>query len=67
MAGKTKSLLAHMRSQLEMASRQLADTVIDFNVADDKVLELRSDALRMQEEVKELERKSRGVLGFLRF
>jgi hypothetical protein len=67
MAGKPKSLLAHMRSQFEMASRKVADAAIDFNVPDDKVLELRSDALRLQEEVRELEHKSRGLLGFLGF
>jgi hypothetical protein len=64
MVGKT-SLLAHMQSQFEMARRQVADAAIDFSVPDDKVLELRTHALRLQEEVRELERKSKGLLGFL--
>jgi hypothetical protein len=63
------SLLAHMESQLEAARRQMRDVVIDFSIPDDKVLELRADARRVLEEVKELERKSanKGLFGFLGF
>ena len=60
------SLLAHMESQLEAARRQIRDVVIDFSIPDDKVLELRADARRVLEEVKELERKS-GKKGLFRF
>jgi hypothetical protein len=67
MAGK--SLLTHMETRLEAARRQIRDAVIDFSVPDEKVLELRADARRVLEEVKDLERKStkNGLFGFLGF
>jgi hypothetical protein len=63
------SLLTHTGSELEAARRQIRDAVIDFSIPDDNVLELRADARRIFEEVKELERKSakKGLFGFLGF
>ncbi len=64
MAGK--SLLAHMKSQLDATRRQIREAVIDFSIPDDEVLELRTDTRQLFEEVKELERKS-GKKGLFRF
>ena len=67
MAGN--SILAHMKSKLDLARRELRGAVINLDVPDDKLLELRADARRFFQEVKELERKAakKGLLGFLGF
>ena len=61
------SILAHMKSKLDLARREMRGAVINLDVADYKLLELRADARRLFQEVKELERKAakKGLLGFL--
>ena len=63
------SILAHMKSKLDLARREMRGAVINLDVADYKLLELRADARRLFQEVKELERKAakKGLLGFLGF
>ncbi|HEY8138533.1 MAG TPA: hypothetical protein VIF61_11865, partial [Methylocystis sp.] len=67
MAGN--SILAHMKSKLDLARREMRGAVINLDVPDDKLLELRADARRLFEEVKELERKAakKGLFGFFGF
>ena len=62
------SLLTYMESQFKAARREIRELVIDFRVPDDKLLQLRAEAQRLLEEVKELERKSakNGLFGFLK-
>jgi hypothetical protein len=68
MAGRN-SLVAYGQQRLDEARRALHDAVDDFSVPDDKVLELRKDAQRAFEELKEIDRKAvkRGLFGFLGF
>ncbi len=63
------SILAHMKSKLDLARREMRGAVIDLGVSDDKLLKLTADARRTHEEVKELERKAakRGLFGFFGF
>ena len=63
------SILTHMKSKLDLARREMRGAVINLDVPDDKLLELRADARRLFEEVKELERKAakKGLFGFLGF
>jgi hypothetical protein len=63
------SILAQMKSKLDLARRELRGAVINLDVPDDNLLELRADTRRLFEEVKELERKAtkKGLFGFLGF
>jgi hypothetical protein len=63
------SILAHTKSKLHLARREMRGAVINLDVPDDKLLELRADTRRLFEEVKELERKAtkKGLFGFLGF
>ncbi len=63
------SILTDMKSKLDLARREMRGAVINLDVPDDKLLELRADARRLFQEVKELERKAakKGLLGFLGF
>ena len=45
MAGN--SILAHMKSKLDLARREMRGAVINLDVPDDKLLELRADARRL--------------------
>jgi len=58
-----------MKSKLDLARREMRGAVINLDVPDDKLLELRADTRRLFEEVKELERKvaKKGLFGFLGF
>ena len=62
------SLLTYMELQFKAARREIRESVIDFRVPDDKLLQLRAEAQRLLEEVKELERRSakNGLFGFLK-
>ena len=51
-------ILAHTKSKLELARRELRGAVINLDVPDDKLVELRAHARRLFEEVKEPERKA---------
>jgi hypothetical protein len=63
------SILAHTKSKLDLARRELRGAVINLDVPDDKLLQLRADTRRLFEEVKELERKAakKGLFRFLGF
>ena len=63
------SILAQMKSKLDLARREMRGAVINLDVPDDKLLELRADARRLFEKVKELERKAakKGLFGILGF
>jgi hypothetical protein len=63
------SLLAHMKSKLDLARGEMRGAVIDFSIPDEKLLELRANARRILEEVQQFERKAakRGLFGFLGF
>jgi predicted ribonuclease toxin of YeeF-YezG toxin-antitoxin module len=58
-----------MKSKLDLARREMRGAVINLDVPDDKLLELRADTRRLFEEVKELERKAakKGLFGILGF
>jgi len=62
-------LVAYGQSRLNDARRALRDAVEDFSVPDDKILELRENARRAFEELKELDRRAaeKGLFGFLKF
>ncbi len=59
------SLLDHVKSQLEVLPGELRGAIIDFTVPDEKVLQLRAEARRLLDDVKELERKT-GKKGWFR-
>jgi hypothetical protein len=63
------SILAHTKSKLDLARREMRGAVINLDVPDVKLLELRAHTRRLFEEVKELERKAakKGLFGFLGF
>jgi hypothetical protein len=62
-------LVALGQQKLDQARRALHEAVDDFSVPDDRLLELRRDAQRAYDELKELDRKAaKGRLfGFLKF
>jgi hypothetical protein len=63
------SFVAFSQQKLHEARRALRDAVDDFDVPDEKVLELREKARRAFEELRELDRQAakRGLFGFLKF
>ena len=63
MAGDARIAMAQER--LDAARREIKAAVIDFEVPDEHLLELRANARQAYEELKELDRKaSRGFFGF---
>jgi chromosome segregation ATPase len=63
MTKKTKTLVEQMRTGLEDARRQLGLAANDFSTPDDRLLEMRSDVRRLQDEVANLEKKSKRLFG----
>jgi len=63
------ALIADAQARLDQARRELKSAVLDFDVSDDKLLEMRAAARRVYEELSELDRKKlkRGFFGFLKF
>jgi len=63
------ALIADAQARLDQARRELKSAVLDFDVSDDKLLEMRAAARRVYEELSELDRKKlkRGLFGFLKF
>ena len=63
------SFVAFSQQKLHDARRALRDAADDFEVSDEKVLELREKARRAFEELKELDRQAAksGLFGFLKF
>lgn len=63
------ALIADAQARLDQARRELKSAVLDFDVADDKLLEMRAAARRVYDELSALDRKKlkRGLFGFLKF
>jgi len=63
------ALIADAQARLDQARRELKSAVLDFDVSDDKLLEMRAAARRVYDELGELDRKKlkRGLFGFLKF
>jgi len=59
-------LIAAAQAKLDDARRQVRSAVVDFSVADEAVLELRSAVRRAYDELQLIEQKAarKGVLGF---
>ena len=63
MAGDARIAMAQQR--LDAARREIKAAVIDFDVSDDKLIEMRANARQAYEELRELDRKyGKGFLGF---
>lgn len=63
------ALIADARARLDHARRELKSAVLDFDVSDEKLLEMRAAARQVYDELSELDRKKlkRGFFGFLKF
>ena len=61
------SLVAFAQTRLDEARRKAREALVDFNVPDDTVLELREEAKRAYKELKEFDRQAakRGLFSFL--
>ena len=62
------ALIADAQARLDQARRELKSAVLDFDVSDDRLLELRASARRVYDELSALDRKKlkRGFFGFLK-
>jgi hypothetical protein len=63
------SAIALQQSKLDDARRQVRDAVIDFDVPDEKILELRGELRNAVKELNRLERPAtkKGLFEFLKF
>ena len=63
------ALIAEAQKKLDAARRELRSAVVDFDLTDEQILELRANARRVYNELAELDRKKlkRGIFGFLGF
>ena len=61
------SLVAFAQTRLDEARRKAREALVDFNVPDETVLELREEAKRAYEELKEFDRQAAkgGLFSFL--
>jgi hypothetical protein len=61
------SLIAFAQAKLDETRRQARDAVVDFSIPDETVLELRKEARRAYEELKEFDRRvaKKGLFSFL--
>ena len=61
------SLVAFAQTRFDEARRKAQEALVDFSVADETVLELREEAKRAYDELKEFNRQAakRGFFGFL--
>ena len=61
------SLVAFAQTRLDEARRKAREALVDFNVPHETVLELREEAKRAYDELKEFDRQvaKRGLLSFL--
>jgi hypothetical protein len=64
-----KTKLVEAQARCDEAGRQLQDAVLDFNVPDEKVLEIREKARRAFQEIAMWERQAakKHLLSFLKF
>lgn len=63
------ALVADAQKRLDQARRELKSAVLDFDLSDEKLLEMRAAARKVYDELSELDRKmlKRGFFGFLKF
>ena len=63
------ALIADAQARLDQARRELKSAVLDFEVPDETLLEMRAAARKAYDELKELDRKKlkKGLFGFLKF
>ncbi|MEF3365349.1 hypothetical protein V3H18_02255 [Methylocystis sp. 9N] len=63
------ALIADAQARLDQARRELKSAVLDFDVSDEKLLEMRVAARKVYDELKQLDRKKlkSGLFGFLKF
>jgi hypothetical protein len=63
------SLIADAQARLDRSRRELKSAVLDFDVSDENLLEMRGAARRVYDELSALDRKKlrRGLFGFLKF
>lgn len=63
------ALIAEAQRKLDVARRELRSAVMDFDVSDEQILEMRANARRVYDELAELDRKKlkRGLFAFLGF
>lgn len=63
------ALIAEAQKRLDAARRELRSAVIDFDISDEQILEMRAGARKAYEELAALDRKAlrRGLFGFLKF
>ena len=61
------SLIAFAQAKLDETRRKARDAVVDFSVPDETVLELRKEARRAYDELKEFDRRAmkKGFFSFL--
>lgn len=66
---KLNGLIADAQARLDQARRELKSAVLDFDVPDEELLEIRAAARRVYDELSELDRKKlkKGLFGFLKF
>lgn len=63
------ALITDAQARLDQSRRDLKSAVLDFDVPDEKLLEMRAAARKVYDELCALDRKKlkRGFLGFLKF
>lgn len=66
---KLNSLIADAQARLDQSRRELKSAVLDFDVSDESLLEMRAAARRVYDELGALDRKKLrgGLFGFLKF
>ncbi|MBM3562873.1 MAG: hypothetical protein FJX16_11185 [Alphaproteobacteria bacterium] len=66
---KLNALIADAQARLDQARRELKSAVVDFDVPDEKLLEIRAAARRVYDELSALDRRKLkgGLFGFLKF
>ncbi len=63
------ALIADAQARLDQARRELKSAVLDFDLPDEQLLEMRVATRKVYDELKELDGKKlrKGLLGFLKF
>lgn len=63
------ALIAEAQTRFDAAMRELKQAALNFDVADDELLELREKARKLHEELAALDRKllKKGFFSFLKF
>jgi hypothetical protein len=63
------AFIAFAQSKLDETRREVKDAVVNFEIPDETILELRKSAKRAADELKDLDRQAakKGLFGFLGF